>query len=104
MVDVHLKEVMCHAAVKLIESLEKQINYCDEARLANNLPVCAPLTTLHDDMEDADGNPSGSVVASSFGATAAKLHKRLYNKGFAGRIHKWMGDLCMQAMITQFSY
>ena len=82
MLDVHLQEVMSHASVKLIHSLEKQLNHCEEARLANNLPIYAQLTTQYDDLDESDG--------------AGSKNRKAIKKGLSGRIHKWMGDLCMQ--------
>ena len=92
MVDVHLQEVMAHTSVKLINSLEKQLNHCEEARLANNLPVYASLSTHYDEIEDAEGS-------TSFGS---KTNRKNVKRGLGGRIHKWMGDLCMQVLKQSF--
>ena len=90
MVDVHLQEVMAHTSVKLIHSLEKQLNHCEEARLANNLPVYALLSTHYDEIDDAEGTAAAMTSFSSKG------NRKNVKRGLAGRIHKWMGDLCMQ--------
>ena len=89
MVEVHLQEVMAHTSVKLFHSLEKQLNHCEEARLANNLPVYALLSTQYDEIDDVEG----SAAMTSF---SSKANRKNVKKGLAGRIHKWMGDLCMQ--------
>ena len=90
MVDVHLQEVMAHISVKLIHSLEKQLNHCEEARLANNLPVYALLSTHYDEIDDAE------ATAAAMTSFSSKANKKNVKRGLAGRIHKWMGDLCMQ--------
>lgn len=40
---------MSHAAVKIITSIERQIELCEEARLKNAMPVSLILSTTHDD-------------------------------------------------------
>lgn len=54
MVEVHYREVICRAAVKIICSLQSQMESCEDARHRNVLPAVThiPLSTAHDDKED----------------------------------------------------
>lgn len=106
MVDVHLNEVMSHAALHIVLALEQQMRLCDDARSRNNLPEGLPLCTIFDDMdESSNGNTprdfAGGTSSNSSSALNAgkskKMASGMYKKKPAGRIHKWQGDLCMQA-------
>jgi hypothetical protein len=88
MVDVHLKEVMSHAAVKIILSLEKQMEICDDSRLKNNLPQNLILTTIHDDIEEQQQQQNQNLNKDSF---AARNIKKLLKKKIIGRKRKLMG-------------
>ena len=81
MVDVHLKEVMSHASVKIICELEKQVLVCEEARSKGIYPTNVSLSTRYDEMEEVDG--------------LGKKDKG-GKKRHPGRFRKWMGDLCLQ--------
>lgn len=91
MVEFHFKIVMCNAAVNLILHLEKQMEICEEARVKNVIPNEIALVTLHDDRDDIVLGKDGNATS----ATSAK-NKKAFKKKPAGRIRKWMGDLCMQ--------
>ncbi len=122
MIEVHFKEVMCHAAVKLIQALEKQMDLCEEARHRNTLPVDLPLATIYEERDDigfgnyretvsnttSTGAPvSSSSTSSSAAASSSAMsvkNKKGYKKKPAGRIRKWMGDLCMQVSVSNECY
>ncbi len=97
MVDVHLKEVMCHASVRIITSLEKQMEICEDCRLRGSLPTSLPLSTIYDDIGDRD--PLSGVLGNAKDPAGPR---RAFKRKPSGRIHKWMGDLSLQvsAMVT----
>lgn len=106
MVDVHLTEVMSHAALRIVLALEQQMRHCEDARVRNTLPEGLPLSTIFDDLEDGSTNttprdgaqhPSSSSLSSKSNLSSKKPALPLYKKKPSGRIHKWMGDLAMQA-------
>lgn len=98
MVDVHLNEVMSHAALHIVLALEQQMRLCDDARLRNILPEGLPLCTIFDDIdENSNGNTPRDAASSSNASKSKKSASGMYKKKPSGRIHKWQGDLCMQA-------
>ena len=107
MVDVHLKEGMSHAALHVVLALEQQMRMCEDARSRSALPEGLPLCCLFDEMEESgsSGAPtprdfiSGASNSSTLmkSSSTRKPTQAQYKKKPSGRIHKWMGDLCMQA-------
>lgn len=91
MVDVHLHEVMCHASVQVITSLEKQMELCEDARARNDLPSGLALSTIHDELEEHNLN----LHVGKDSVTVRGL-KKLFRRKPSGRIRKWMGDLSLQ--------
>ena len=131
MVDVHLNEVMSHAALHIVLALEQQTRLCEEARVKNLLPDGLPMSTIFDEIEeqqlyggssnssggggytnrDSTYTPGGKLGISAAinmnlntssrnnkntTATASSASVQ-YKRKPSGRIHKWMGDLAMQA-------
>jgi hypothetical protein len=92
MVDVHLNEVMSHAALRIILALEQQMRVCDEARARNVLPESLPLSTSFDDIEEQQMQ----LAAASSGKRQQGPASLPFRKKPAGRIRKWQGDLSMQ--------
>jgi hypothetical protein len=90
MIVVHFKEVMCLAAVKLIQTFERFMEILEDARLRNIIPTELPLNTVYDDREDV------GMVKDSNGVFIPNRNKKAYKKKPSGRIHKWMADLSMQ--------
>jgi hypothetical protein len=84
MIDVHVKEVMSVAAVKLVIHIDEQLGAMEQAKTKGIIPSSLTnLTTPIDSMEDAiEGG-------------ASKLLNLVKKRPF-GRIRKWMGDLCLQ--------
>jgi hypothetical protein len=80
--DVHFRQVMGQISVQLVQSLEQQMDHCEDARLRNVFPVNPTLTTGFDDKDDARGGSGKSA--------------KVFRKRPAGRIQKWMGDLSLQ--------
>lgn len=93
MVDVHLTEVMSHATVKIIVSLEQQLELCEESRIKNTPPPNIPLSTHYDELDDSFYQIKDS--SSSHLVSTSQL-KRLFRKRSQGRLRKWMADLCLQ--------
>lgn len=99
MVDAHLKEVMSHSTVKIITSLEKQMEICEEHRQRNTISTYIPLSTIYDDIGSKDllsglaGNPKDPNSI-----------RNAYKKKPHGRAHKWMGDLSMQVYVYAYMY
>ncbi|KAJ1415677.1 hypothetical protein B484DRAFT_158849, partial [Ochromonadaceae sp. CCMP2298] len=108
MVDVHMQEVMSHAALTVVQALELQMGVCERARLANVVPEAIPLCTPHDDLEDVGAvgalamglarvvGQGSSPLPLSLGVAARAGNKKAYKRRPSGRLHKWMGDLCLQ--------
>lgn len=101
MVDVHLTEVMSHAALHIVLALEQQLRLCEESRARNILPEGLPMCTIFDEMEDSsatprDGGQGASGALSKQSSAGRKPTPAPYKKKPSGRIHKWMGDVCMQ--------
>lgn len=97
MVDVHLNEVMSHAALHIVLALEQQMRVCDDARTRNLLPEGLPLCTIFDELDESNNNNTPREVANSSNASKSKkLASGMYKKKPSGRVHKWQGDLCMQ--------
>eukprot|EP01038_Epipyxis_sp_PR26KG_P004766 gene4766-6686_t len=91
MVDVHLKEVMSHAAVKIILSLENQMELWEDARVKNAFPPKMELRSAHDDMIEDQAH-----LQNKDSLLPARNLKKSIQKKPSGRIHKWMGDLSLQ--------
>lgn len=113
MVDVHLTEVMSHAALQIVLTLEQQMRVCEESRVRSVLPEGLPMCTIYDDMDEGSGyntprdhtlhstgvsgtGSSNSASLAKSNSTSRKQAVGLYKKKPSGRIHKWMGDLSMQ--------
>lgn len=122
MIDVHLQEVMCNAAVKLILSLERQMDFAEDCRVKNIMPNGLALFTPYDDVDEiaqlnssaknngvgvgrggagggagATGGTAAGLLSGLRAANPASLKpQQLYKKKPSGRIRKWMGDLCLQ--------
>ena len=60
MVDVHLNEVMSHAALGIILSLEQQMRTCEDARLRGVLPDGLPLCSIFDEIDEQQQNANQS--------------------------------------------
>jgi len=101
MVDIHLQEVMSHAALHIVLALEQQMKLCEESRLRNVLPEGLPMSTLFDEMEE---NAQNSANSSNKSLVSRKTTPNMYKKKPSGRIHKWMGDLCMQVCTPRDAY
>jgi hypothetical protein len=105
MVDVHLTEVMSHAALHIVLALDQQMRQCEDARVRNVLPEGLPMCTIYDDVDDSsagstpkDGSPFPSSNLSVKSSVSSRKPAVLpYKKKPSGRIHKWMGDLALQA-------
>ena len=117
MVDVHLQEVMSHAALHIVLALESQVKVCEESRVKNLLPEGLPMSTLFDELDNepspreglaTNTTTSGGVLSnyanSNKSLVSRKAAANMYKKKPSGRIHKWMGDLCMQACTPRDAY
>ena len=117
MVDVHLQEVMSHAALHIVLALESQVKVCEESRVKNLLPEGLPMSTLFDELDNEPSpreglatstTTSGGVLSnyanSNKSLVSRKAAANMYKKKPSGRIHKWMGDLCMQACTPRDAY
>lgn len=103
MVAVHLQEVMGHASVRIIESLESQLKLCEDYRNKGTVPSDLSLSTFHDDIEEVIDSDSTSLPSFSTGSSKqfvpqkSFLGKRQNSKRrVLERLRKWMGDLCLQ--------
>jgi hypothetical protein len=99
MVAVHLKEVMSHASVRILESLEKQLRLCEEARARSGIPGNIQLSTLHDDIELTNENDPFTQQSNKTTVNAvpwANRKQTAIKKRLHERLRKWMGDLCLQ--------
>lgn len=72
---VHLQEVMCHAAVKIIESLDRQMHTCEEARSRGALPLPPGmvLRTFFDEMEDVKDHERRDMMTPIAGSDHGSL-------------------------------
>jgi len=117
MVDVHLQEVMSHAALHIVLALETQVKTCEESRVRNVLPEGLPMSTLFDELDNepspreglttnttASGGVLSNYANSNKSLVSRKAAPNMYKKKPSGRIHKWMGDLCMQACTPRDAY
>ena len=117
MVDVHLQEVMSHAALHIVLALESQVKVCEESRVKNFLPEGLPMSTLFDELDNepspreglatnttASGGVLSNYANSNKSLVSRKAAANMYKKKPSGRIHKWMGDLCMQACTPRDAY
>lgn len=87
MIDVHIKEVMSVACVKLIMFFDEQLEAMENARVKGSIPTTLTnLTTPMDSIEDSVEGGASKLLNS--------VKKRPY-----GRIRKWMGDLCLQVQL-----
>jgi hypothetical protein len=97
-VAVHLKEVMSHASVRILESLERQTRICEDARAKSTIPAGVQLSTLHDEIELTNDNdiPSQSSRSVSTNIPWTTRKQTAVKKRLHERLRKWMGDLCLQ--------
>ena len=120
MIEVHLQEVMTDAVVKIILSLEQQLVICEENRIKNTIPPTISLSTIYDEIDEANNNNSNNnnniisvsrdslgimsasaknlnnILAAPTNANTRKVGSSTYKKKPLGRLKKWMGDISLQ--------
>lgn len=86
-VEIKLKTMLAGIALKIFESLQKEMTNCEECRTLGTFPQWLLIAT-----RKPRTNPSDDVITNNTNYSLALAKKQL-----TGRLRKFMGDLSLQA-------